>query len=180
MKKIVIFLSVMIITASCSSLKVSSDFDRTVDFSSYKTYSFIISPENLPYDRTMSERVFISISNELENRGMKKSENPDMFVDVKVRIGQKKTNASYTGDYPDFYGYGYIYVWGAGFSTSTINFNTYADGTLFIDLIDAKKKQLVWQGRGVAKIDADRNSLEREKKIAEAVGKIFAKYPPKI
>ena len=36
--------------------------------------------------------------------------------------------------------------WGGGFSTTTINYDTYVDGTLFIDMIDTKKNQLVWQG----------------------------------
>lgn len=180
MKKISILLCILIIAASCSTLKVSSDFDRSADFSSYKTFGFIVYPENLPYDRELSERALISISNELSDRGMKKSDNPDVFIDLKVRTGQSMTVASYIGDAPDFYGYGYIYTWGQGFSTSSINFSSYADGTMFIDMIDARKKQLVWQGRGVAKIIADRSSQEREKNIAEVVHRIFAKYPPKI
>ena len=180
MKRSAFLLFILLIAASCSTLKVSSDFDRTAEFSSYKTYGFIVFPENLPYDPTMSERVLTSIANELNDRGMKKSDNPDVFIDLKVRIGQSKTVASYIGDAPDFYGYGYIYTWGQGFSTSSINFSSYSDGTMFIDMIDARKKQLVWQGRGVAKIDADRNSLEREKNIAEVVKRIFEKYPPKI
>ena len=180
MKKSSFLLFVLLIEASCSTLKVSSDFDRTAGFSSYKTYGFIVYPENLPYDPVMSERVLFSIANELNARGMKKSDNPDVFIDIKVRTGQSKTVASYIGDGPDFYGYGYIYTWGQGFSTSSINFSSYSDGTMFIDMIDAKKKQLVWQGRGVAKINADKISLEREKNLAEVVNRIFAKYPPKI
>lgn len=180
MKKLYLLSSILIIAASCSTLKISSDYDKTADFASYKTYGFIVYLENLPYDPAMSERVLISISNELEARGMKKSDNPDLFIDVKVRKGQSKTVASYIGDTPDYYGSGYIYTWGYGFSTATINFSSYAEGTMFIDIIDARKKQLVWQGRGIAKMDVDRNSQEREKRIAEAVNKIFAKYPPKI
>ena len=180
MKKMAFFFLILILVVSCNAVKTSSDYDKTADFTSYKSYSFIVYPENLPYDRELSERVLISITNELNSRGMKKSDNPDLFVDVKARAGQSKTVASFTGDYPDFYGYGYIYTWGNGFSTSSINFNSYKEGTLFIDLIDVRKKQLVWQGRGAAKIDPDRNFQEREKNLAEAVGKIFAKYPPKI
>jgi hypothetical protein len=180
MKKHFFLLFILINTASCSTLKISSDYDKTADFASYKTYGFIVYRENLPYDPTMSERVLISIANELEARGMKKSDNPDVFIDVKARKGQSKTVASYIGDTPDYYGSGYIYTWGYGFSTSSINFSSYAEGTMFIDMIDARKKQLVWQGRGVAKMDLDRNSQEREKRIADAVAKIFSSYPPKI
>ena len=180
MIKTIYLLFILILAGSCSSLKVSSDYDRTAEFSSYKTYSFIVYKENLPYDPEMSERVLISIANELNARGMKKSDNPDVFIDLKVRTGQSKTVASYIGDTPDYYGSGYIYTWGYGFSTSSINYSSYTDGTMFIDIIDAKKKQLVWQGRGAAKIAADRSSLEREKNLAKVVNQIFTKYPPKI
>jgi hypothetical protein len=180
MKNTFRLLFILIIAASCSTLKMSSDYDRTADFASYKTYGFIVYLENLPYDPTMSERVLISVANELNARGMKKSDNPDVFIDVRARKGQSKTVASYIGDTPDYYGSGYIYTWGYGFSTATINFSSYAEGTMFIDIIDAKKKQLVWQGRGIAKMDVDRNSQEREKRIAEVVTKIFTSYPPKI
>jgi hypothetical protein len=180
MKKLSILLVILITVTSCSPLKITSDFDRSANFSSYKTYSFIVYPESLPYDRNLSSTAISSIANELESRGFTKSENPDVFIDMKVKIGQKKTDVSYGGDYPDMYGYGYIYIWSTDFSTSSINFNTYANGTMFIDIIDARKKQLVWQGRGTAKVDPDLNSLIREKNVAETVKKIFTKYPPKL
>ena len=54
------------------------------------------------------------------------------------------------------------YGYGGGFSTTTINYDTYVDGTLFIDMIDASKKQLVWQGRGTKTIEPDANQARRE------------------
>ena len=47
-------------------------------------------------------------------------------------------------------------------------------------MIDASKKQLVWQGRGTKTIDPDSNSQTREKNINYAVKQIFMKYPPKM
>ncbi len=58
---------------------------------------------------------------------------------------------------------------GGGFSTTTINYDTYVDGTLFIDMIDASKKQLVWQGRGTKTIDQDASPQKREENINYAV-----------
>ena len=181
MKKLFFLLFIVIIASSCFPIKISSDFDRTADFKSYKTYSFIITPDNLPYDRTQSEILIGSVGAELEARGFRKSDNPDVYIDVKVLIGNKKTSASSSnGEYQNMYGQDYIYAWGQGFTTTSIKYSTNAKGAMFIDMIDVKKKQLVWQGRGNANVSAERNPQEREKRIAEAVAKIFTQYPPEI
>jgi Domain of unknown function (DUF4136) len=48
---------------------------------------------------------------------------------------------------------------------------------LYIDLIDAKKKELVWQGEGVGYLTENRK--EKEKQINEFVAKILEQFPPK-
>lgn len=180
MKKLSVYLIILILLSSCAPIKISSDFDKTVAFDSYKTYAFVVYPENLPFDPNLSNIAISSVARELNSKGLKKAENADLLIDIKARTGKKKTiEGTSTGEYPNFYGYGYIYTWGAGFSTATINVNSYAEGTLFIDLIDARKKQLVWQGRGVATLHPDDPPQEREKNVSEAVTRIMEKYPPK-
>jgi hypothetical protein len=46
----------------------------------------------------------------------------------------------------------------------------------FIDLIDAKKQELIWQGEGVGYIT--QNRTDKEKRINEFVAKILAQFPP--
>ena len=51
------------------------------------------------------------------------------------------------------------------------------EGTLFIDLIDKEKNELVWQGIG--KGDLIMTTVEKkEARIKEIVTKILAQYPP--
>ena len=168
----------MITVASCSSVKISSDFDRTAGFSTYKTYSFTEEALNLAVDDLNKKRLFTAIESELAAKGFTKSEsNPDVMIDIKLKGEQKQTaTATNTGGY----GYGYRYGWGGGFSTTTINYDTYVDGTLFIDMIDTKKNQLVWQGRGTKTIEPDASEKKREQNINYAVKQIFMKYPPKL
>jgi hypothetical protein len=181
MKKLIYFIFILVSLTSCFPTKISSDFDRTADFPSYKTYSFIIAPENLPYERTQSEILIGSIAAELESRGFTKSDNPNVYIDVKVIVGKKKTAASSSnGEYSTMYGQNYLYMWSQNFTNTNIKYQTNAKGTMYIDMIDVKKKQLVWQGCGTANMSAERNPQDREKKIAEAVTKIFTQYPPKI
>ncbi len=50
------------------------------------------------------------------------------------------------------------------------------EGTLFIDLIDAKKKEMIWQGEGIGTLT--KNTDKKDEVVAEFVGKILAQYPP--
>jgi len=182
MKKL-FFLTIVLITAvSCSSVKISSDFDKTAGFSSYKTYTFTENALALQGINDLNRnRLLSAIETELTGKGFTKSENnPDVLIDIQLKGEQKQTaTATSTGGYGG-YGYGYRYGWGGGFSTTTINYDTYVDGTLFIDMIDAKKNQLVWQGRGTKTIEPDASQQKREQNISYAVKQIFMKYPPKI
>ena len=50
MKKILYLISFVVIAASCATIQTSSDFDKTVDFASYKTYNFTGEALALPVD----------------------------------------------------------------------------------------------------------------------------------
>jgi hypothetical protein len=178
MKNILFLACIVFIAASCSSVKVSSDFDKTAGFASYKTYAFTPEALSLPLDDINRSRLLTAIEGELAAKGFTKSENPDVLIDVAIKGEQKQTaTATNTGGYG--YGYG-RYGYGGGFSTTTINYDTYVDGTLFIDMVDASKKQLVWQGRGTKTIEPDASQKRREENINYAVKQIFLQYPPKI
>ena len=64
--------------------------------------------------------------------------------------------------------------WGWGWNQPTVSTST--QGTLYIDLIDAKKKELVWQGMGTGYLS--RNMEKKEARIKEFVEEIMTKYPP--
>jgi hypothetical protein len=65
---------------------------------------------------------------------------------------------------------------GVGFMGWTKYFCFSTEGTLFIDLIDAKKKELVWQGIGYL----NQNRGDKEKRINEFVAAILKQYPPQV
>lgn len=181
MKKLLYFLAIMFVAASCSSIKVSSDFDKSAEFASYKTYSLTPEAQKMEGINDLNRnRLLTAIETELAAKGFTKAEtNPDVLIDIQLKGEQKQTaTATNSGGYGG-YGYGYRYGWGGGFSTTTINYDTYVDGTLFVDMIDAKKNQLVWQGRGTKTVDPDASQKKREENINYAVKQIFSKYPPK-
>lgn len=177
MKKIVLAAAIILISVSCATVKVSSDFDKTAQFADYKTYKITQESMNLQLDDINTGRIIKAVENELALKGFTKSESPDVLIDLKLTAQAKQTAKTNTTPY---YGSRYRYRWGGGFSTTTIDYEQYVEGTLFVDIIDAAKSQLVWQGRGVGTISPDIKPEKREQNINAAVKKVFEEYPPKM
>jgi hypothetical protein len=176
MKKLLLPIFIFIIAASCATIKVSSDFDKTAQFPGYKTYAFTPEALNLNIEELNRKRLITAVENELSLKGFTKSEKPDVLIDVKVS-GEKKQTATATST--GGYGYGYRYGWGGG-GTTYVNYDSYVEGTVFVNMIDASKQEVVWQGRGVGTIDPTASADKREKNINYAVKQIFTQYPPKV
>jgi len=178
MKKLLLPVFILLIAASCASIRVSSDFDKTAGFSAYKTYAFTPEALNINIEELNRKRLLTATENELSLKGFTKSEKPDVVIDIKITGEKKQTaTATSTGGYG---GYGYRYGWGGGMGTTTINYDSYVEGTMFINMIDAGKTEVVWQGRGVGTIDPEASAEKREKNINYAVKQIFTTYPPKM
>ena len=167
--------------SSCgSSIDVYSDFDKSTDFSQYKTYAFHKkSIERVQISELDKKRILQAIDYELGKKGMTKSETPDLLVNIftkereEVDVNQYYNGWGYGWGYGwrGYYGYGYPYYWGGYPYVSTS-----VEGTLFIDFIDTKKNELIWQGEGVGYLTQDRS--KKEAVINEFVAKILAQYPP--
>lgn len=180
MKKLFLLSIILITAVSCSTVKVSSDFDKTANFAAYKTFTYTDETLAMPIDDINRNRVLNLVTAEMAAKGFTKSEtNPDVWIDINIKTQTQQTaTASTTGT--GGYGYRYgRYGYGGGFSTTTINYDTYTDGTMFIDMIDAAKKQLVWQGRGTKTLEEDASQKRREENLAYAIKQIFTQYPPK-
>lgn len=160
--------------ASCSSVKVYSDYDKNVNFSQYKTYAFhkrgIDKVEISEFDK---KRILHAIDNELSKKGMSKSETPDLLINIFTKEREQIDVSQYNAGWGYGWGWGWNpYLWGG--RTSYITTST--EGTLYIDLIDAKKKELVWEGEGVGYLTQNRN--DKDKQINKFVTKILEQYPP--
>ncbi|TRX03965.1 DUF4136 domain-containing protein [Flavobacterium gawalongense] len=166
-------LLLLFVVASCSSVKVYSDFDKSADFSQYKTYAFhkrgIDKAEISELDK---KRILHAIDNELSKKGMTKSETPDLLVTIFTKERERVDVNQYNAGW----GYGWRWGWNPYLWGGQSYVSTSTEGTLYIDLIDAKKKELIWQGEGVGYLTENRN--EKEKQINEFVAKILEQFPP--
>jgi len=173
-----VYLSVILIcAASCSSLKISYDYDKQNDFARYKTYNFTPETLNLGINSLNRDRLLRALETELAAKGFSKADKPDVLIDLHVKAEQKVDATATT---TPTYGYGgpWRYGYGSGFSTTQINYNEYIEGTLFVNMVDAASEKMVWQGRATKTLDEDASPETREKNINYAVKQIFTKYPP--
>lgn len=171
--------------SSCSSISVTSDYDKTVDFNVFKTYSYYGWAENSdkilsPFDKERIEQAF---ADEFNKRGLQfVKEGGDLTVALYIQTQQmQETTATTTamggryGGYGRYYGYGPGWGWGGGMATTTYNTYNFTNGTLICDVFDAKNQKLIWEGVGQGTVDEDLQS--REENIPKAVAKIMAQYP---
>ena len=78
--------------------------------------------------------------------------------------------------YNNNFGYGWGWnPWYYGGYGSTVSSST--EGSLYIDLIDTKTNELVWQGVGTATL-VTHDMEKKEERIREIVREILAVYPP--
>lgn len=54
----------------------------------------------------------------------------------------------------------------------------YEEGSLILDFVDPKTKNLIWRGSGKAQVDSAMTPESRDKLINEAVAKILKNFPP--
>ena len=176
----IISLVVMLVAAiasSCTpSVKVTADYDRTVNFSAYKTFSmYELKADNV--NQLNQDRIEKYIAAELTKRGFIESkENPDLLINaVTVMKNRRGISAS-----TSYYGFGGFYrpygAWGvpvAGYTS--VNTYDYKDGSLVIDVIDANVKKMVWTGSASAEVyNAPKNP---EEAISTTVAKIMSQFP---
>jgi hypothetical protein len=158
-----------------AQVKATYDFDKTVDFSQYKTFKFTDEALNYQMQELNRKRIIEAIKGQLMARGITEAEDADVLVNFHINAQQEQRQTANT----NYYGAAgrYSYRWGGGFSTTTIDVESYIAGTVFIDLIDANSNELVWQGRGEGTYQED---ISPEKRINKGVAKIFKNYPPKV
>lgn len=185
MKKLFLLLLIIpFVFSSCSSTKYTSEFDPAVNFTQYKTFNFLSWSKHT--DELLSDkdkkRVHDAVIIEMEKLGFVKTDaQGDLVINILLIIDEKTGTAMYNDFYTSGIGTGYYYgPWGynnpGGVSAyTTMHSYDYKEGTLIIDLLDTKKKQLAWQG--IAKGTIKSNPKSRDDGIKEIFKKLFEKFP---
>lgn len=163
----VVLLVITLLSVSCSSIRVSSDYESATDFSKYKTFAFYKTGiDKAPISDIDKRRIMRSIETELQTKGIQLTENPDLLVSIFTKAREQVD--VYQPHWTPYYYNPY----------QTANISKYTEGTLFIDIIDAKDKKLIWQGIGSGALTKSSKPEKREENIQVFVKEILEKFPP--
>lgn len=158
--------------SSCVSVRVVSDYDKAAPFNTYRTFAFYKTGiDKAKISDLDKKRILRNLEAGMITKGFQKSSTPDVLVSFFTK--EKERVNVYNNGFGMGWGWN-PWWWGGNMSTVT----TSTQGVLYIDLIDAKTKQLVWQGKGSGSINFDGNIERKEARIAEFVREILAQYPP--
>jgi len=182
--------------------KVSSEYDKSVDFTKYKTFSWlpdVTDTTNSPYNNDIIRnniRNYFGLC--MSDRGYSfDAENPDLLMQLVITNTEKARQYSshpsayyyqhyyYGSNYYTPYHYGYYYD-GRGlgpnynygrYSDFRETYNQkYVDGSISLIFIDRKTDKVVWRGTAEGDID-DPSHINKD--LHPAVHGIIEEYPVK-
>ena len=166
-----IFLLIFLQLQSFEKIKVTCEYDKKVDFRNYKTYKFSTDALNFKMEEINRNQMPQVIHDHLNLKGIQDSEEADALVNFYIAAHRKELSTAYIKYYE--VGERYDCRWGASFYTTTIDVENYIAGSVFIDLVEAGKNSMVWQGRGAGTLNENISPEKREKCIMKGIAKIF-------
>jgi hypothetical protein len=172
----------LILTAGCAGNRVSTDYSPEVSFSQFRTFALVMPPDTAA-QQLLDQRVRNAVQAQLDEKGLTVSDRE--HADVFVGYGMVDKTHTEVYDYPDRWGWGRgfgwrYYRWGVAWPMSTPRqVETYTNGTVVVNVIDAKTKQVIWHGEVADVVDLPvRDPVRATRQIDAAVAKLFAKFPP--
>ena len=193
-----------VVFAGCATLQVRTDYDQRASFTPLSTYEWVdqeVDNGGNPAVNSplLGRHIREAVDDELGRMGYRKAKSgtPDFRIAYRVtaeeraRVGNSYGYAGRYGHssyYRGFYGfrfhgrrhfrpyYGYGYS-GGGYGGGGY-VREYLRGTLVLDIIDARKDELIWRGWATKSLDADPRPEKVRMYVDEAVAEILEEFPP--
>ena len=172
--------SALLLTACVSTPEIRVNVDEGTDFSIFQTYGFIdpLGTDKAGYTTLVTKHLRQAVSQELEKRGYVYSSSPDLSVNFYTHL----VNRTYitSAPTPVYYGGYYDYRHGAysvypRYAYRPYSYN-YQEGTVNVDLVDTRKKQMVWEGIAVNEVGSDELNNPQQA-FQKVIAAIFEHYP---
>ena len=150
--------------------QVKTDYDRSANFSQYKTYSW---EKVQTQDPLWVDRIKAAVNADLTAKGLTPVDSGGdiAIVAIEMTKNQHTLNTFYDG-------FGGGWRWGGGFGDATTTVDNYKVGTLVVDLFDAKTKKVIW--RGSSSDTLSDKSDKNIKNLDKGVQKMFDHFPPDV
>jgi hypothetical protein len=178
----------MLASACATGPRVHTHMDPTVQLTNYRTYGFVPEPgtNRAGYSTFVTNYFKEAIRREMDARGYTYDEsNPDLLVNFNANAREVTEVRSTPGAGPAFgYGLGYygyrggLYMYGPwypfyGRDIDTVRYNI---GTANVDVVDARRKEMVWEGVVEGRLSSAA-MREPQQAISDAVANMFQKFP---
>ena len=180
----VVAASLVLSACAAPKIKTRSQTDPNVNLSSYRTYGFVSEPgtNRSGYSTPITGYFKSAVTREMNARGYTYSENsPDLLINFNTNAREQvdiRSTPSMSYGY-GYYGYrGGMYAAGPMYGGTDVSTVRYKQGTANIDVVDAAKKQLVWEGVAEGKI-TDEMMKNPQATIDGVITDMFAEYPVK-
>jgi hypothetical protein len=149
--------------------RVVFDYDHSVNFTHYHTYSW----GNIHASDPLFEgRIRDAVNHTLQAKGWQLV--PDGGDVTLTAVAIERHQAEYTTFYDGLGGGWRWHGWGMGMATTSID--RVPVGTLVIDMYDSSSKSLIWRGEASDQL-SDKPDKDT-KKLDKAVSKLLEKFPP--
>lgn len=170
-----------LLTGCASGPRIITNADPSADLGSFKTFDFMqpLSTDRDGVRTLLSTHLMEATTRELQDAGMRRvTDNPQLLVNFFVSTRETiETRSVPTSSTSMFYRRGRYSPWGSyTLATSTTEVVQRTEGTISVDLVDASRNQLVWEGAAVGRV-TDRTRRELEQTVSSAIADIFAGFP---
>lgn len=178
--RVAVVLSAVLILAACSSgPRIVTNSAPGFSLAGYQTFSFLqpLSTDNGNVRSLLSSELIAATTRELENTGLRYQERGgDLLVNFVVSTRETLQTRPSSGA-SIHHGSGRYGTWGGySMSVSTTEVVQRTEGTVGIDIIDAQRQQLVWEGAATGRV-TDQTRQNRAAAIDAAVAEIMAQFP---
>lgn len=171
--KILSAVILLLFVASCAPFRVNYDFEKTTNFSQYKTYGYY-ADMNTGLSPLDTKRLLEALDVHMKTKGLLFSETPDFFIDIKSsefqNVQRNNLGVGLGGGGGNMGGGISI---GLPIGQATIN------RQITIDFVDENKKQLFWQAVTESGFNPNATPEKREHLFKALVEKVLTNYPPK-
>jgi hypothetical protein len=173
----------LVLAAGCAGNQVTTDYSPAARFSRFRTFALVMPPDT-GAQQLLDQRVRNAVQAQLTAKGLTLADRQNADLYVGYGMVDKTHREVYT--YGDGWGWGggwgwRYWRWGVAWPMTTQRrVETYTDGTVVVNLVDAKTKQVVWEGdvADVVNLPVD-NPVRATQEVDAAVAKLFTKYPPR-
>lgn len=181
MRNLIFTATLALLTACVSTPRVRTDYDKSANFASYRTYNFApeLGTDRGGYSTLVTGHFKRAVSREMEARGYTLvTDRPDLLVNFYTSV-RERTEVNSTPRVT--FGAGY-YAYRYGLYTAwplydrDVTTTQQQVGTANVDVVDAARKQLIWEGRVEGRL-TERMMDNPGPAIDDAVAALFTKYP---